>query len=422
MSTNNNYIKKNVFLSTIFCHSDNLKSLIRENIKESPRKGHQENNYLSADNFSYNEDGQKDIFKDEEIYSRDFSSKEKRCKLFVTYKNKRENEPRFITIEKIKNKYKSINIHDVLNEKKKLLDSEEINLKWEDIINYNDSSFDIFTIEEIIKELKEESYINELERNKEAEKHKLKDVNSEGTKGKDKYIVPFKAKGVVSRNSLIFESTFDDIYIYNYNYDSKLFKVKKKSSSEFFEIDRIQFFFTSENPILYAEKLFDAIKNKSNSLKRRRHYLKIDNTFLNLNCIMNEAEDIIKNDINMKNSKNIDTVTKELNTFCSVWLGRSISNNNFNNYYRKIERNKKEIKYYNYDFENKKNIIKQCVLFENEKVIKTFLGISNKCSLIKISIFHTAIQNSFELNEFFQLQNTSVLKVWKKNEIKCECM
>ncbi|ETB58412.1 hypothetical protein YYC_04018 [Plasmodium yoelii 17X] len=410
MSTNNNYIKKNVFLSTIFCHSDNLKSLIRENIKESPRKGHQENNYLSADNFSYNEDGQKDIFKDEEIYSRDFSSKEKRCKLFVTYKNKRENEPRFITIEKIKNKYKSINIHDVLNEKKKLLDSEEINLKWEDIINYNDSSFDIFTIEEIIKELKEESYINELERNKEAEKHKLKDVNSEGTKGKDKYIVPFKAKGVVSRNSLIFESTFDDIYIYNYNYDSKLFKVKKKSSSEFFEIDRIQFFFTSENPILYAEKLFDAIKNKSNSLKRRRHYLKIDNTFLNLNCIMNEAEDIIKNDINMKNSKNIDTVTKELNTFCSVWLGRSISNNNFNNYYRKIERNKKEIKYYNYDFENKKNIIKQCVLFENEKVIKTFLGISNKCSLIKISIFHTAIQNSFELNEFFQLQNTSVLK------------
>lgn len=301
-----------------------------------------------------------------------------------------------------------------MNEKKKLLDSEEINLKWEDIINYNDSSFDIFTIEEIIKELKEESYINELERNKEAEKHKLKDVSSEGTKGKDQYIVPFKAKGVVSKNSLVFESTFDDIYIYNYNYDSKLFKVKKKLSSEFFEIDRIQFFFTSENPILYAEKLFNAIKNKSNSLKRRRHYLKIDNTFLNLNCIMNEAEDIIKNDINMKNSKNIDIVTKELNTFCSVWLGRSISNNNFNNYYRKIERNKKEIKYYNYDFENKKNIIKQCVLFENEKVIKTFLGISNKCSLIKISIFHTDIQNSFELNEFFQLQNTSVLKVWKK--------
>ncbi|CRG98628.1 dynein heavy chain, putative [Plasmodium relictum] len=410
MTTKNIEIKQNVFLSNIFGHSNNLKNLIRANSRKRTREKNKEKNYLSAYNFSYDKSDIKDIFKVEEIYDKDFSSKEKKCKLFIPFKNRKEKEPRFITIEKLKKKYKNINIYDVLNEKKKLLDSEEINFKWIDIINYDDSSFDIFTTEEIVKELNEEDYKNLIDTNKEIEKTKLEDINNESIKLKEKSIVPFKAKGVISSNVKIFESKFSDIYIYDYNNDSNLFKVKKKGCSEFYEINRIQFFFTSENPILYVEKLINAIKNKSSNLKRKKYYLDIDNKCKNMNCIKNDVDEIIENNIIIKNSKNIETIKNNLNDFCNIWLGRIILNNDFTKYYDNLYINKKEIKYYNYDFENKKNIIKQCVLLENKKVIKTFLDIINKCSLIQISIFDTSITSSFELNDFFQLQNTSVLK------------
>ncbi|CRG98212.1 dynein heavy chain, putative [Plasmodium gallinaceum] len=410
MTTNNIEIKQNIFLSNIFCHSNNLKNLISGNSKKRFREQNKEKNYLSAYNFTCDKNDIKDIFEVEEIFDRDFSSKEKKCKLFVPFKNRREKEPRFITIEKLKKEYKNINIYDILNERKKLLDFEEINFKWSDIINYDDSSFDMFTIEEIVKELKEEDYENFIHENKEEKKTKLEDINNESIKIKEKSIVPFKAKGVISSNVKIFESIFDDIYIYGYNYDSNLFKVQKKGYNEFYEIDRIQFFFTSENPILYVEKLINAIKNKSNNLKRKKYYLDIDSKCKKMNCIINDVNEIIENNESIKNFKNIEKIKNNLNDFCNIWLGRIILNNDFSKYYDKLYINKKEIKYYNYDFENKKNIIKQCVLLENKKVIKTFLDIINKCALIQISIFDTSITSPFEINDFFQLQNTSVLK------------
>ncbi|KNC36213.1 hypothetical protein PFLG_01527, partial [Plasmodium falciparum RAJ116] len=149
MATKNTEIKQNVFFSNIFCHSEDLKNLIRLDSKKRTHEKTKGKNYLSAINFSYEKNENDDLFKVEEIYDRDFSSKEKKCKLFVPFKKRKEKEPRFITIEKLKKEYKSINIYDLLNEKKKLLDIEEMKFTWEDILNYDDSSFDIFTIEEI---------------------------------------------------------------------------------------------------------------------------------------------------------------------------------------------------------------------------------------------------------------------------------
>ncbi|EUD65213.1 hypothetical protein C922_04342 [Plasmodium inui San Antonio 1] len=417
MSAKNIEIKQNVFLSNIFCDSDNLKNLMRSSPKKRAREKDKEKNYLSAQNFCYDREDDEDIFKVEEIYDRDFSSKEKKCKLFVPFKNKREREPRFITIEKIKKKYKSINIYDALNDKVRLLDSEEANYKWKDILNYEDSSFDIFTIDEIVKELKEEEIPEDQigEKSQKVEKNKsAKELNHENLNKKERNIVPFKAKGVISKQKNIFQSVFDDIYIYDYNYESNLFRVKKKTSNEFFEIHRMQFFFTSENPILYAEKIFNAIKNRSTSLKRKLYFAEIDNKFAHFNCILNDVHEIAENNSIIKNATDVQSIASNLNSFCNVWLGRRICSNEFFNFPKQLYRAKKEIKYYNYDFENKKNIIKQCVLLENKKVIRTFLGIINKCALIKISIFDTTISSPYEMNDFFQAQNASVLKSFER--------
>lgn len=194
-------------------------------------------------------------------------------------------------------------------------------------------------------------------------------------------------------------------------------KQKKKTSKEFLYINRIQFFFTTENPILYIEKLFNAIKNKSNSLKRRRKFKDIDKKYKNINCILDDVNNIIQNNLCFQKCKDIENMKHNLNDFCNIWLGRTFLNcsilkkqysNNNKNKFISLYDQKKYIKYYNYDFENKKNIIKQCVLLENTKVMKTFLGIVNKCTIIQIFIFDTSITNSFEINEFFQLQNLSV--------------
>ncbi|KJP87906.1 hypothetical protein AK88_02510 [Plasmodium fragile] len=418
MSAKNIEIKQNVFLSNIFCDSDNLKNLMRGSPKKRPREKDKEKNYLSAQNFCCDREGDEDIFKVEEIYDQDFSSKEKKCKLFVPFKNQREREPRFITIEKIKKKYKSINIYDALNDKMRLLDSEEANYKWQDILNYEDSSFDIFTIDEIVKELKEEEIpedqIGENSHQKVEKNKSAKELNHENFKKKERNIVPFKAKGVISQQKNIFQSVFDDIYIYDYNYESNLFKVKKKTSNEFFEIHRMQFFFTSENPILYAEKIFNAIKNRSTNLKKKLFFAEIDNKFAHFNCILNEVHEIAESNSIIKNANDLQSIASNLNNFCNVCLGRRICSNQFSNFPNQLYRAKNEIKYYNYDFENKKNIIKHCVLLENKKVIKTFLGIINKCVLIKISIFDTTISSPYEMNDFFQAQNASVLKSFER--------
>ncbi|ANQ06174.1 Uncharacterized protein PCOAH_00004920 [Plasmodium coatneyi] len=420
MSAKNIEIKQNVFLSNIFCDSDNLKNLMRSSPKKRAREKDKEKNYLSAQNFCYDKEGDEDIFKVEEIYDRDFSSKEKKCKLFVPFKNKREREPRFITIEKIKKKYKSINIYDALNDKLRLLDSEEANYKWQDILNYEDASFDIFTIDEIVQELKEEEIAEDQiigENSQKVETNKLvKELNHENLKKKkeERNIVPFKAKGVISPQKNIFQSVFDDIYIYDYNYESNLFRVKKKTSNEFFEIHRMQFFFTSENPILYAEKIFNAIKSRSTNLKRKLYFAEIDNKFSHLNCILNHVDEIAESNSIIKDANDLQSIASNLNTFCNVCLGRRICSNRFFNFPNQLYRGQNEIKYYNYDFENKKNIIKQCVLLENKKVIKTFLDIINKCALIKISIFDTTISSPYEMNDFFQAQNASILKSFER--------
>lgn len=68
-------------------------------------------------------------------------------------------------------------------------------------------------------EVNEENYIE----------HMINDEKRKKNKMNEDFIIPFKAKGVLYTNTEIFESIFEDIYIYDYNENSKLFKAKKKN-------------------------------------------------------------------------------------------------------------------------------------------------------------------------------------------------